>query len=268
MTFENIEFIAIDLDGTLLDDKKNISKNSIEALQNTINKGIIISYASGRSLKSMHNVLKQFRPNGPIITYNGVKIYDQKYNIISHQLFSKNDSIEVIKYSLFNNLTMIIWSNELIYCSKINDNIVKYASISGLKPIILGFELTNYNEVINQGIDKILIYEEHDLLLDVQKDLHFLENTHIEFSSPYYLEFYHKNASKGKGVVKVCETLNIPLEKTMAFGDQPNDASMLEVVKFPIIMGNSTDELKTRFKNETLTNNNDGVAYILNKIVV
>ena len=40
MTFENIEFIAIDLDGTLLDDKKNISKNSIEALQNTINKGI------------------------------------------------------------------------------------------------------------------------------------------------------------------------------------------------------------------------------------
>lgn len=267
MKLENIKLIALDLDGTLLDSFKNLSTCNIKALENIKKKGVFISYASGRSLKSMQSVIDKFNPNGPLITYNGVKIYDQNRNILYHQLLSENDGIEVIKYCLKSNLTMIIWSNELLYCTKTNSNITKYASVSGLVPIVLGFDLMNYNIVLNQGIDKILIYEDHHLLLKVKDDLNNLTETSVEFSSPYYLEFFNKKASKGEGVKKVCEFLNVSLDNTMAFGDQFNDASMLDVVKYPIVMGNSVEELKIKYKNVTLSNDENGVAFIINKII-
>lgn len=266
MIFNDVKLIALDLDGTLLNNEKNISNNNKKSLEEAIDNGLLISYASGRSLKSMESVLKEFTPNGPLITYNGVKIYDQNRNIIYHQLFSKNDSINVIKYSLNKNLTMIIWSNDKLYCSKMNDNIVRYASISGLIPNVLGFDFSNYNSVIDFGIDKILIYEDHELLVKVKEDLCFLGETTVEFSSPYYLEFYNKLASKGNGLIIVADYLNVSLDNVMAFGDQENDLSMLEIVKYPIIMGNSDDELKSRFKYVTKSNVDDGVAFIINKI--
>ena len=171
MEFENVKLIALDLDGTLLDSNKNLSLENINALKNIIQKEVIVTYASGRSLKSMQSVLDKFDPHGPLITYNGVKIYDKNRNIIYHQLLSENDALKIIKHCLIKNLTMIIWSNELLYCSKSNSNIDRYASISGLTPIILGFEINNYDLVFKQGIDKILIYEDHQMLVKVKEEL-------------------------------------------------------------------------------------------------
>jgi len=65
--------------------------------------------------------------------------------------------------------------------------------------------------------------------------------------------------TKSSAVKTLCELWNIPLESTVAFGDNYNDIEMLETVAQPFLMGNAPDELKTRFSNVTASNDEDGI---------
>ena len=266
MDFNDVKIVFLDLDGTLLDDNKIISEVNKKELKRLIAQNIIICYDSGCSINRMQKTLKQFMPNGPLITYNGVKIYDNNFNVIYHQLFSKNECEVVIKYCLNNDLNMIIWSNDLIYTSKLNDKTIGYSQRNSLEAICLGLDIKSYQNIINSGVDKILIYEDNRILQKVKDDLMYLKETNIAFSDINYLEFFHKNASKGEAVKIVCEYLNISIDYSMGFGDQNNDEAMLDIVKYPIVMGQSKLKDKNKYLFVTSSNNDDGVAKILNNI--
>lgn len=73
-------------------------------------------------------------------------------------------------------------------------------------------------------------------------------------------------ASKENAVAALCKEMNVPLENVMVFGDDFNDIGLFNLCGWPVAMGNAIDELKMRSKEITETNNNDGVAIILEKL--
>ena len=73
--------------------------------------------------------------------------------------------------------------------------------------------------------------------------------------------------TKSTGVTELCRLWNIPMEDTMAFGDHYNDLEMLEAVAQPILMGNAPEELKGRFANVTASNNDDGPAQVIERLL-
>lgn len=81
------------------------------------------------------------------------------------------------------------------------------------------------------------------------------------------IEFYSKKDTKGSGILKVLEHLNIPIENSYAFGDGKNDIEMLETVGCGIAMGNASEKVKNHAKKITDTVQNDGIAIGIEKYI-
>ena len=74
------------------------------------------------------------------------------------------------------------------------------------------------------------------------------------------------NSSKGSAIKWLCNHLNIPLSRTMAIGDSSNDVDMFEVVEYKIAMANADEEVKKIANLVTLSNNQDGVKAVLDRL--
>ena len=82
-----------------------------------------------------------------------------------------------------------------------------------------------------------------------------------------YYDVADVNTSKGNAVKMVCKALNIDLKDTISIGDDYNDVSMFEVTGASIAMGNANEEVKKKAKYVTLTNNEEGVALVLENLL-
>ena len=88
---------------------------------------------------------------------------------------------------------------------------------------------------------------------------------HITRSASYYLEITNKEATKANAIQTVAHHYQIPLENTIAFGDYYNDEDMLDIAGVSYVVDNAPDDLKEKADHVTLSNNDDGVAFILNQ---
>jgi Cof subfamily protein (haloacid dehalogenase superfamily) len=82
-------------------------------------------------------------------------------------------------------------------------------------------------------------------------------------TAPFYLEIIPASINKGQGLLQICKLLDIPREQTMAFGDAENDIPMLKAAGLGIAMENATDATKAAADRITLSNNQDGIAAIV-----
>ena len=87
-------------------------------------------------------------------------------------------------------------------------------------------------------------------------------------SAPYYLEFLHKSVNKGAGVAALAEKLNIKQEEVICVGDAGNDIHMIKYAGLGVAMGNAFPEVKRVADFITKTNDQDGVAFIINKFIL
>ncbi len=116
-------------------------------------------------------------------------------------------------------------------------------------------------------IGKILCMCNPDCILDIEKKLKkTFPALSIARSSDILLEIMPSGITKSSAVKTLCKLWNIPLESTVAFGDNYNDIEMLETVAQSFLMGNAPEEPKTRFSNVTNSNDNDGIYRGLTKI--
>ena len=96
--------------------------------------------------------------------------------------------------------------------------------------------------------------------------LFFIEKPYVnEDSASYYLEITHEKATKANAIQAVASHYQIPLENTVAFGDYYNDEDMLEMAGVSYVVDNAPNDLKEKADHVTLSNNDDGVAFILNQ---
>ena len=103
--------------------------------------------------------------------------------------------------------------------------------------------------------------------VEIKNQSKALTNPKVKPREVTYYDIADKKTSKGFGVKKMCEALNIDLKDTISIGDDYNDVSMFDVTGLSIVMGNANDEVKSKAKYETLTNNDDGVAFVLEKLI-
>lgn len=86
-------------------------------------------------------------------------------------------------------------------------------------------------------------------------------------SEPFFLEIMPKGVDKGEALAKLAESLDIDQSETMAFGDQANDLSMIKWAGCGVAMGNAIDDLKDNAQYVTASNDDEGIAKALEKLV-
>jgi len=271
-----IKLIALDLDGTTLNSKKELTPATQSALEEAIDRGIYVVIATGRVLSALpENVLKvdgiQYA-----LTSNGANIIDLKTRKSVYRNLIASSAIEEIVELLshYDFMIEVFVDGHAYVDQKIYDN---------LDAVGLGISHTDYIRETREPVEGLLdfmlrhkaVIENINVNFGNQTDrammrevLAKLQNVTLTTSFDHNLELGGATTSKAAAVKHLCELLGVDEKDVMACGDSPNDASMLMAAGLPIAMGNGKDEIKDIAKYVTGTNDEDGVAQAVHKFVL
>lgn len=288
------KLVAIDLDGTLLNSNGIVSNETKEILQKIISKNIKIVLASGRMIDSIKSIAEEIGEQKYLIAGNGSIVYDMERQEILYKNFLKKEKVlDIIKiceensiyYNIYTEtelLTPSLKYNVLYYNkenanreekdrTKINiiTNMYEYIEKSNredfLKITICDEDKTIFNSIIRK-MKQIKGVEVLDVEHMSRKNI--MQGTETVELSYSYTEVSAQNVDKWEAIKFILEKEQIQKEEVIAIGDNINDKKMIENAGIGIVMKGSS-AVVTEIANIVTeeTNNSDGVAKILQKIL-
>lgn len=270
---KSIKMICCDLDGTLLNSKKEISQANLDAVALAQKQGIYVTICSGRLPTMLQLYAQQLSIQGPLIACNGALIINPVSDqIIEHHSMDMREVTTLLDYCQANDLDYSLLSLKDSYFSGTSKRRKQFeyynqkAKQANLKEMSL--KTLRDNEWQSQIFYKMLIYENHYEAFEETKKF-ITENTSLIYTSSDngLLDVSAANVSKGAGVTALAQHLNIGLDEICVVGDWINDISMFEVAHMGIAMRNAHEDLKQYATEITLSNDDDGVAYAIHHYI-
>ena len=264
--------IALDLDGTLLNSKKEISKRNKETIMKAAKAGAKIILASGRPVPGIMKIahaLKLEEVGGYILAYNGGMIIDCKTKeVIRRETISPDYYHAIVHTAHKHGVTPLTYDSEGVITDDGDQEYVKLEAKINNIPVKEVFHL---NEVA--ALDppvKFLIVGDHNDLKKAQADLNEKLKGEVEvfFSEPYFLEVTPRGIEKASSLEVLLNKLGLERKHLMACGDGFNDIPMMRYAGMAVAMENAQDETKEWADFVAPSNDNDGVAVAIEKYVL
>ncbi len=264
------KLVALDMDGTLLKEDKTISKENLEAIKRAKENGIKVVLATGRPTKGIEKYLKQLNllnDGDYAVAFNGAVVQNTKTGEIIAKNFMNLNDLEYL-YTLSKKLDVNI--HALTPSSCITPKLNKYseleATINGIPLEIVDFDNINKDTTIV----KVMFIDDESILNKVIENLpdDINDRYTIVRSAPFFLEFINKKVNKGFGVEVLAKNLGINQEEVICMGDAGNDIHMIKYAGLGVAMGNAFPELKEIANYITKTNEEHGVAHVINKFIL
>lgn len=268
--YENVMYkiIAVDMDGTLLNDNNELPENTYEAARYLEDNHIKLVLCTGRPLKGVIDIYDSLKLSSPIVTNNGAMVYLDRFGpLILNQTLSIEEGLAVLKLNeLFQCATVGMWHDNKLYLNEFNEYAEEYAKITGITPLLLSqIDLSK-----SQNGPTKFVFRDTTEKITAIKDLAVkLAPPYVTAvtTRPYFLEFFSSRASKSGALQKLGETLNISSEEMMAVGDGFNDLDMIKYAGLGIAVSNSPEELKEQADYIGCSNNEGIIAYIVENIL-
>lgn len=263
--FDGLLFCT-DLDGTLYDDHKVVSKRNLEAIEYFKDEGGLFTFITGRVPKTSTELCKMIKPNAPYGCFNGCGIYDAIKGEYLWNAFLPNEAMELVRFVDKNLPEIAIQLNTAkeIYFNKDNAAMATFREMAGVPNI-----LCHYEEVKEPALK--VVFAHHDPaqitalkeLLNSHPYAKFVEFTQGEKT---LYEILPKGIDKGTAFGKMADLLGIDKNKTIAIGDYYSDISMIKMAKCGIAVANALDDVKAVADYVTVSNNEDAIATIIEGI--
>ena len=264
------QLIAMDLDGTLNNDEKQITEKTRAALMQAQQQGIRLVLASARPSPGLYkerDALRLQDHNGILMSYNGGRIVDAASGRV---LFETAMDIELTRQILRQleklPVTPILDDGKQFYVTDRQGFKVEYECKNNNMECT---EVENLADFLAFAPIKILMSVQPEILPQIQRRIaEFLpDSLTVVQTAPFYLEIIPNTIHKGQGIRAICQALQIPAEAVIAFGDAQNDIPMLQAAGMGVAMGNATEPVKAAADYVTLSNNHDGIAAALERFV-
>jgi Cof subfamily protein (haloacid dehalogenase superfamily) len=264
------KLIALDMDGTLLCEDKTVSRETYKAIQRAKAKGVKVVLATGRPINGVRRYLKELDLLGEedyAIAYNGALVQNTKTKEVIAQTLMTLEDAEYL-YKLSQELKVNIHALTDKCCIT-----PKWSKYSQLEADIneIPLEFVDFNNLdSNTTIVKIMFIDEPEILSEAVAKLppEIYEKYSVLRSAPYFLEFLDKRVNKGSGVELLAKKLNIKPEEVICVGDAGNDLHMIKFAGLGVAMGNAFPEIKEAADYVTLSNEEHGVAHVINKFII
>ena len=285
------KLVAIDLDGTMLNQYGIITEKTKKAISKAEEKGVEVMIASGRAITSVKRFSKEINSNKYFISGNGAITYDIKNNkILYENILSKTKALKIIKICEENSIYYNVYTENGIIAKNLSYNTLYYYKDNLTKPdenrthINIVENVYDYFEQREEKILKIMICDEHKTVFNsiVRKlkelsEIEVLEVSHMsrkiikqgtdEIALEYfYTEVSAKDVDKWNALEEIIGLMNISKEEVVTIGDNANDLKMITNAGLGVAMGESAPYVKQSADIIAPTNDEDGVAIILNKI--
>ena len=264
------KLIAMDLDGTLNNDQKIITEKTKAALMEAQKKGIRLALASARpspGLFKERDILRLQDFQGILMSYNGGRIVDAATGSV---MFETSMDLQQTKQVLRKleelPVTPILDDGVQFYVTDKNGFKVDYECKNNN---MICQEVGNLAEFLTFAPIKILMSVDPAQLKEVQQQIAaFLpDSLTVVQTAAFYLEVIPKVINKGQGIRDICKVLGISAEQVISFGDAENDIPMLVAAGMGVAMGNAAEAVKQAADMVTLSNNEDGIAAALEKLI-
>jgi Cof subfamily protein (haloacid dehalogenase superfamily) len=263
------KLLAIDMDGTTLNGQHELSDRTVNAIQNVYNKGVMVLFATGRMSSAVEKHLRRLETTGLVVSHNGALVLDiHKDHIYLHNRVNKSIVDEVVQF--YKEYKSILHFNigDKIIVEKITPLSKQYSQELGIT-----FHLINSFSDISEEPTSLLLIDDKSKLTDFLEDIcHRYEGLFDHVLIPWIqdtwmLQLLSPNTSKGGAVINLAKQVKIKNHEIISFGDSYNDMEMIQQSGLGIAMGNACEELKKDADYVTRTNDQDGVAYVLEKLL-
>ncbi|OUS71896.1 hydrolase [Paenibacillus sp. MY03] len=261
------KLIAIDVDDTLLTDELTVTDGTRRAMEAAIEAGVTVTLATGRMFASAQQIARQIELNVPIITYQGALV---KTLLDGQVLYERNvptdAALALHEYCVKHGLHLQLYVDDELYGTEDNDRIKAYSRLSNIPYRIE----PDFDKLITKPLNKMLIIDDPARLDAIALELAPLigDRVHITKSKAHYLEFMHKEGTKGHALRFMAEHLGCSMEQTIAMGDAWNDREMIQAAGLGVAMANAIDALKEIADYVTLSNNEEGVRHVIEKFIL
>jgi Cof subfamily protein (haloacid dehalogenase superfamily) len=284
----HMKLIATDLDGTLLSKDHEISKENINALQQAAKNGIEVVVATGRAYFDARSICEKFGLYTHLITYNGAAIHSKEGQSISSLTMDKDDVKHAVNWLAQRDYYYEVSTDQNIYIPS-NGKEILQQEVDGLKGTKFELDAVTFQNMldkifsqsgivavdkpedimgVDEGFYKVFSFSFNEEKRDFgMNKFAGMEQLSMISSFANNFEMGHKQASKGNALEILASKLQIPLSQAMAIGDNYNDVSMMEKVKYSVAMGNANDDIKAYCSFVTNTNEESGVAYAIQEII-
>lgn len=236
--------IALDMDGTLLNDDKEVSHENKKWFQKLESQGMPVVLATGRGYQRVVDIQKELNVNHPMVLVNGAEVWKSRKDLLD-RTFISNKHIHALR--------KIALAYDAPYWGYTTKEMIKQKDFKE--------EMLQWNW-LKFGIK----HREKAIVERIREKI--LESMEIvcTSSNPYNIECAPSGLSKETGLIQVCKFLDTSMEEVVAVGDNLNDMEMIEAAGMGVAMGNAPERLKQMADMTTYTNEQDGVAYVIKKL--
>lgn len=270
--------LALDLDDTLLNSQKEISQRNLNSLTAAHAAGYAVVPATGRFFDGMPRCVKNLPMLRYAITCNGAELLDIDIQKVLYRaeipwqravaLMEYLDNFDLIYDCYMDGFGRMTASMKLKIDEIVSDHVYSRKMLHELRLPVP--ELKSYLQQEKRDVQKVQFFtREPNLTFEILKDFpRLFPDFQISSAIPGNVELNALNATKGKALLFLADYLGIHKAQTYAFGDGPNDISMLEDAGTGIAMANAPDAVKAASDTVTGHCNEDGVAVFIEKYIL
>lgn len=266
------KLLVLDVDGTLLNSQREISKRTIATLRKVQSIGIKVALASGRPTYGILPIAKAIdlgTHDGYIISYNGAQVISARNGEI---LFERSIDPQMVPYlekkAKKTGMTMAYYDGDEVVSTDIaNTHVADEAMMNGMK-------LRQVDEIsmsLEDWPKEIMLFcdDEEELSgLEDHMQRHLNGITDTIHSNPYMLEIVGYQVGKSYAMSALVQKMGIGLDEVIAIGDGAADINMIQMAGTGIAMGNATEDVRRCADFTTLSNDEDGAALAIEKAIV
>jgi Cof subfamily protein (haloacid dehalogenase superfamily) len=262
-----ISLVLADVDGTLVNEQKVLTKRAQAAVQHLREAGIRFAITSGRPPRGMAMLLDDLKLDTPIAGFNGGIFVTPQLAIIEQKTLPDDIAAQAIELIRACGLDAWVYrGNDWLITNADAPHVAREAWTVQFKPTIVGDVGGNRGQIA-----KIVgVSDEHDKVqrCEAEAQAAFGQRATANRSQPYYVDITHKDANKGAVVEFLSQHLEVPAAEIATIGDQPNDVLMFKRSGFSIAMGNASDQVKEQASVTTDTYNDEGFAKAMERFIL
>lgn len=272
----DIRLIALDLDGTLLDSEKCLSERNRKVLEECVRRGIYIVPCTGRIWEGIPDFIRELPGIRYAITTNGAVVEDvQEHYVIDERKLTCAQALDILEMAQqFHTMYDVYVGGKAFGEERFLKNLESFGIPATLQSMIRSTrqivpDVMEKVRTLNAPAEKInYFFGDLTERLRAKKALEARGDVVISSSFTTNLEINALGATKGDAIWRLAEHLGLKPEQTMGFGDGGNDLTMMKMAGIGVAMGNAEEEIKEASDYVTASNDDDGVAWAIEKLVL
>jgi len=264
------KILVLDLDGTLTNNKKEITEHTLRTLIDAQERGVKIVLASGRPTYGIAPIAEKLqlkKYGGYILSYNGGEITNWQTGELLYENVLEADVLPYLYQCAKENQFVIVTYKDKYVLTEYPDD--EYVLKEAILNVMETKKVENFLDAIDFPVAKCLIVGEATRLAVLEKEMYEVlkDRMGVYRSEPYFLELVPKGIDKAQSLAVLLEKIGATKEEMIAVGDGFNDLSMIKFAGLGVAMANAQEVVRQSADYITLSNEEDGVAAVVEKFM-